>query len=252
MGAEVKAYLGERLSFAPLRALGARLIDAVYPPAGSDALGLEAARWARLHFLDNEGCEMCARPFADGLWLGVGGLCGSCTDKPFPFARTRAACLYDDASRDLILAFKHGDRLDLAPMLSRWLERAGRGLLVEADLIMPVPLHPSRLRQRRYNQAAELARPVARRLNRVYAPDLLRRIKATSQAGKGAEARWRAVRDAFAAPERAKAQIAGKRIVLVDDVFTTGATLKACAQTLLKAGAGAVDVCVLARAVTAL
>lgn len=252
MGAEVKAYLGERLSFAPLRALGARLIDAVYPPAGSDALGLEAARWARLHFLDNEGCEMCARPFADGLWLGVGGLCGSCTDKPFPFARTRAACLYDDASRDLILAFKHGDRLDLAPMLSRWLERAGRGLLVEADLIMPVPLHPSRLRQRRYNQAAELARPVARRLNRVYAPDLLRRIKATSQAGKSAEARWRAVRDAFAAPERAKAQIAGKRIVLVDDVFTTGATLKACAQTLLKAGAGAVDVCVLARAVTAL
>lgn len=252
MRAEVKAYLGERLSFAPLRAFGARLIDAIYPPAGSDALGLEAERWARLHFLDNEGCAMCARPFANGLWLGVGGLCDACTQTPFPFARTRAACLYDEASRDLILAFKHGDRLDLAPMLSRWLERAGRDLLMEADLIVPVPLHPSRLRHRRYNQAAELARPVARRLNRIYAPDLLRRIKATSQAGKGAEARWRAVRDAFAAPERAKALVAGKRIVLVDDVFTTGATLKACAQTLLKAGAASVEVCVLARAATSL
>lgn len=247
LGAEVKARLDERLSLAPLRAFAAHLIDAVYPPADSDAQGLAAARWSGLRFLDGEGCEMCARPFADGLWRGAGGLCDGCTDQPFPFLRARAACLYDDASRDLVLAFKHGDRLDLVPMLSRWLERAGRDVLAQADLIVPVPLHPSRLRHRRYNQAAELARPVARRLGRAYAPDVLRRTRAATQAGKSFDARWQAVRDAFAVPERARAKIAGRRVVLVDDVFTTGATLKACAQTLLGAGAGGVDVCVLAR-----
>jgi ComF family protein len=245
--AEVKAYLADRLSLAPLRALGAHLLDGLYPSADGGAHGLDAAHWARLNFLEHGVCEMCAHPFAGGLWLGAGSLCEACTGAPFPFQRTRAACLYDEASRDLILSFKHGDRLDLAPMLSRWLERVGRDILSEADLVLPVPLHPARLRHRRYNQAAELARPLARRFKLSYAPGLLRRIRPTSQAGKSAEARWQAVRNAFAVPPRAHPRLAGRRIVLIDDVFTTGATLKACARTLLAAGAAQVDVCVLAR-----
>jgi len=246
--AEVKAYLGERLSFAQARAAGAHLIGMIYPP-DTDGRGMAADHWSRVHFLDREGCEMCARPFRGGLWLGAGSLCTDCSDAPFPFLRTRAACLYDDASRGLILAFKHGDRLDLARMLSLWLERAGADVLAEADLIVPVPLHPLRLLHRRYNQAAELARPLARRLGRVFAPDVLRRTRRATQAGKSRDARWQAVRDAFAVPERARMHIAGRRIVLIDDVFTTGATLKACAHTLLQAGAARVDVCVLARAI---
>lgn len=249
LSAEVKTYLDDRFSWAHLRSASAHLLDAVFPARQAESLGIDAARWSKLHFLDGDGCEMCARPFAGGLWFGAGSLCNACAEAPFPFARTRAACVYDTASRDLILAFKHGDRLDLAPMVSRWLERAGSDLFKEADLIVPVPLHPFRLLRRRYNQAAELARPVARRLGRTYHADLLRRIRSTGQAGKGARQRWETVRDAFAVPPRARVVVKDKSVVLVDDVFTTGATLKACARTLLAAGAARVDVCVLARAV---
>ena len=156
LGAEVKARLDERLSLAPLRTFAAHLIDAVDPPADSDAQGLAAARWSGLRFLDGEGCEMCARPFADGLWRGAGGLCDGCTDQPFPFLRARAACLYDDASRDLVLAFKHGDRLDLVPMLSRWLEA---GLDPMKTFILPggspagAQLHVARTVARRAERA---------------------------------------------------------------------------------------------------
>lgn len=144
---------------------------------------------------------------------------------------------------------KNGDRLDLAPMLTRWLERAGADVIAEADIVMPVPLHPLRLLHRRFNQAAELARPVARRLGRTYLGNALKRTRQTHQRGKGAQARWENVRGAFAVSMRDQKRIQGKRIVLIDDVFTTGATLRACADTLLKAGAASVDVCVLARAV---
>ncbi len=112
---------------------------------------------------------------------------------------------------------------------------------------MPVPLHPSRLRKRRYNQAAELARPLAREAGVAYLPEGLKRIKQTKPQGNSSEARWENVRTAFAAGDLKR--LAGKRILLVDDVFTTGATLRACARTLLAAGAHSVDVLVLARVV---
>ncbi|MDI7775335.1 ComF family protein [Asticcacaulis sp. EMRT-3] len=267
--AEVKAYLADRLSLAYLRAPVARLIDAIFPhqilpshapqsdlmPEAAAELaggaGLDRRRWSRLHFLDHDGCEMCARPFDGGLWLGEGALCRFCSETPFPFGRARAACLYDDASKALILGFKHGDRLDLAPMLTRWIERAGADILAEADLIMPVPLHPLRLLHRRYNQAAELARPVARHVRRPYLAHALRRTRMTNQRGKGAQARWENVRGAFALSPDGQKRVAGRRVVLIDDVFTTGATLKACALELLRHGAASVDVCVLARAVPA-
>ena len=153
-----------------------------------------------------------------------------------------------DLSRDLILQFKHADRIDLARLFSLWLERAGADLIAEADAVVPVPMHPLRLIRRRYNQAAEMARPLARRSKIAYWPGALERNRAgESQAGKSGSGRRRNVAGAFVCPERWKAKVAGKRILLVDDVLTTGATAEACAKALLKAGAGAVDLAVVAR-----
>ena len=259
---EVKAFVDDHLTASHIRASMGHALDTVFPPhrfdsaedAPPEALmgaGLAATNWSRMRFLDHDGCDMCARPFEGGLFLGVGAHCDDCTDKPFPFRRARAACIYDEAVSGLILGFKNGDRLDLAPMLTRWLERAGADVIAEADIVMPVPLHPLRLLHRRFNQAAELARPVARRLGRTYLGNALKRTRQTHQRGKGAQARWENVRGAFAVGPRDQKRIKDKRIVLIDDVFTTGATLRACADTLLKAGAASVDVCVLARAVLA-
>ncbi len=215
---------------------------------------MAAEAWNRIRFLDNEGCDMCARPF-DGLHFGVGGqeglgnLCQACEAKPFPFVKTRAACVYGEASREIVLGFKHGDRLDLRPMLVRWLQRAGAEILSEADAVVPVPLHWTRLLGRRYNQSAELARPLARLTGIEYLPDSLHRVRMTKQQGRSPEARWDNVRNAFALPKGEEKRIKDRHVVLIDDVFTTGATLRACAVTLLKAGARRVDTLVLARAV---
>jgi ComF family protein len=154
---------------------------------------------------------------------------------------------YDEHSRGPILALKHADRLDLAPAFTRWLERSGRALLAEAELILPVPLHPLRLWTRRYNQSAELARALARRSGKTFAPLALRRIRATPSQGAmvSARARRRNMKGAFAVPQGDV--VKGRTILLIDDVLTTGATAEACAKALLKAGAGAVDLAVVAR-----
>lgn len=257
IAAEVKEFVAT-LSLAPLRSAALDAIDIVFPPHGlakdgDEPLlqgGMEPGQWSRIRFLSDEGCDMCARPFDGGLHYGKGALCSGCAEKPLPFKRTRAACLYGDASKDIILAFKHADRLDLTPVLTCWLERAGADLLAGADILVPVPLHPVRLRERRYNQAAELARPMARRAGLIYAADALSRVKATkSQGHASARMRWDNVRNAFAVTASGRKQVAGRHIVLIDDVFTTGATLRACADTLLKAGARQVDTLVIARAV---
>ncbi len=248
MASEVKAFVAARLTLAPARALAAHAVDLTFPPdaeADHHPSGVPSHAWSKIRFLADEGCDMCARPFLGGLHFGHGALCSDCADKPFPFTRGRAACLYDAASRGLILGFKHGDRLDYAPMLVRWLERAGADLWGDADAIVPVPLHSSRLRKRRYNQAAELSRPLARRIGLDYWPDALVRTRATRPQANSPAARWENVRTAFALKPGAK--VAGKRIVLIDDVFTTGATLRACARVLCAAGAAQVTVVVLAR-----
>ncbi|MFT4089394.1 MAG: ComF family protein [Asticcacaulis sp.] len=234
------------------------IINFAAPPQSVQATGLSARNWSAIRFLSDEGCDMCARPFDNDLYIGTGGLCESCLTHPFPFRQTRAAALYDEASRGLILAFKHADRLDLRPVLTGWLSRAGTDLLSQADVIVPVPLHPSRLFERRFNQAAELARPLARQHGRDYVADALQRIRPThkqiSQArtAKGRMAERKAnVKEAFAVTQAGQRRLRGRHILLVDDVFTSGATLTACAETLLKSGARQVDCLVLARAVTA-
>jgi ComF family protein len=225
-------------------------LDLIFPPQSLDggaaplAGGLSAPTWSRIHFLDGPVCDGCGAPFE----YEIGARCAACLAKPRAFDAARAACLYDEASRDPILKLKHADRLDLAPMLARWLSRAAADLLDEAEAIAPVPLHPMRLLRRRYNQAAEIARPLSRLADLPYLPDVLVRRRATdSQGGKSGSGRRRNVAGAFVVPPSRVRQVQGRRILLVDDVMTTGATLEGCARALKAAGAARVDVAVVAR-----
>jgi ComF family protein len=232
------------------RASARSLLDLIYPPQALDggprplSHGLSATAWSRVQFIAEPLCDGCGVPFE----FSLGERCAACLARPRAFARARSAVIYDEASRDLILQFKHADRLDLAPLLTGWLGRAASDLLAETDAVAPVPLHPLRLLKRRYNQAAELARPLARSHGLTYLPDALIRKRATeSQGGKSGSGRRRNVAGAFTVVKGRRKQVEGRRILLVDDVLTTGATAEACAKALLQAGAAHVDLATLAR-----
>jgi ComF family protein len=231
------------------RALWRGALDLIFPPQSLDgapamAGGFSAAAWSRISFLDGPVCDGCGTPFE----YDQGGRCVACTAKPRAFDAARAACLYDEYARDPILKLKHADRLDLAPLLARWISRAARDLIAQADAIAPVPLHPGRLLSRRYNQAAEIARPLAALNGVAYLPDALVRRRATeTQGGKSGSGRRRNVSGAFEVPAGRVGQVAGRRILLIDDVMTTGATAEGCARALKAAGAARVDVAVVAR-----
>jgi ComF family protein len=157
---------------------------------------------------------------------------------------------YDDVARTLVHAFKYGDRLDLAPMIGRWMGRAGHELFEGADALVPVPLHWRRLWTRRFNQSGALAEAISRESGVPVAHVALRRVKATAQqVGLSRKDRARNVQGAFSVDAAGKAQIAGRRLILIDDVLTSGATTDACARALLRAGAAQVDVLVFARVV---
>lgn len=233
-----------------LAAATRRALDLVLPPQALDGgarpqtVGLSAQAWSRIAFIEGPVCDGCGLPFEYD--QGPGVRCPACAARPRAFARARHACLYDDHSRDLILKLKHADRPELAALFSLWLSRAAAELLEAAEVVAPVPLHPLRLFARRYNQAAEIARPLARRAGLDYLPDALARTRDTkSQGGKSGRGRRMNVRGAFVVADSAR--VAGKRVLLVDDVFTTGATAEACAKALLAAGAAGVDVACVAR-----
>lgn len=238
----------------PLR----RALDLVLPPRclGCGALvedqgALCSACWSAVTFLADPLCRRCGLPFAyDEATGGLPGLeCGACLAEPPPFGRARAVMRYDDASRPLLLSFKHGDRTEAAAPYAAWLARSGRDLVAEAELVAPVPLHWRRLFARRYNQAALLARALARREGLPEIPDLLLRRRATPSQGRLTRAeRHRNVAGAFAVNPRRATALEGRRLLLVDDVMTTGATVAACSRAALRAGAAGVDVLVLARA----
>jgi ComF family protein len=196
---------------------------------------------------------LCARcgiptPVVDATAQAGSLRCAACLREPPRFACARAAIGYDGASRALVLGYKHGDRLHAVPAFARWMAAAGRELLVDADIVAPVPLHWTRLAWRRFNQAALLAQSVARLAERRCVPDLLvRRRRTASQGEYGRLERRRNVRAAFAVPRRHRDRIAAARIVIVDDVLTTGATVEACAEALTAAGAMRVSVLTLAR-----
>ncbi len=234
-----------------LRGLGRGLLDLLLPPRTFDGgpaqtRGLSAESWSRVTFLDDPVCDGCglALPFDSGAVEH----CPACQARPRAFGRARAACVYDEHSRDLILKLKHADRTDLSGLMARWLSRAAAPLLEEADAIAPVPMHPGRLLRRRYNQAAEIARPLARAAGVAYLPDaLIRQRDTVSQGGKSASGRRRNVAAAFIVPESRRHRVIGRRIVLVDDVLTTGATAEGCARALKAAGAAEVTLAVVAR-----
>jgi ComF family protein len=233
-----------------------RLLDSVLPPLClacneivAEPGALCAACWPGFTFIAAPHCARCGAPFAED--LGPDAQCGACLKRPPRFRKARAALVYDDKSRRLVLPFKHGDRTDMARGCGRWMTRAAGDLLAEAELIAPVPLHWRRLFTRRYNQALLLARAVAARDRKLrIVPDLLRRARWTgSQAGLKAEERRKNVRRAFELHPRWTEAVRDKAVLLVDDVLTTGATAEACALTLQRAGARHVDVLTLARVI---
>jgi len=207
-----------------------------------------ASCWPDIRFLSRPHCEACGFPFEFD--HGADARCAACYREPPLYERARAVFRYDDASRQALLAFKHADRTDVAPAFAGMMVQAGSELLADADLIVPVPLHRRRLTSRRYNQSALLALALAKITSVAAVPDLLVRNRATpSQGGLGAKARHRNVAGAFALRPRRGSQLPACRVLLVDDVFTTGATVSACTKTLLRGGANAVDVLTLARVI---
>ncbi|KAB2873598.1 MAG: ComF family protein [Pseudorhodoplanes sp.] len=223
------------------------LCPACREPVG-EATGLCAACWSKLSPIERPFCERLGIPFAYD--PGPGILSMQAIADPPSFTRARAAVRYDDVARTMVHALKYGDRLDLAPAMGRWMARAGREILDDADTIVPVPLHWRRLWARRFNQSASLANVVSRLSSVPVSFEALKRVKATpQQVGLSKAERAQNVQGAFRVPAGGKADIARRRVVLVDDVLTSGATAEACARTLLRAGARQVDLLVFARVV---
>lgn len=230
--------------------------DVLFPPVCPGcrvAIGRPAAVcpecWKEIAFIEPPYCAVLGLPFAYD--QGSGALSPQAIAEPPPFARLRAAVLYRNLAARLVASLKYGDRTDLAPLMAAWMARAGSELLADADVVVPVPLHPGRLWRRRFNQSAELARRIAKAREGhalAYVPLALARVKPTpSQVGLGRAERLANVRGAFKVRPDRRAAIEGKRVLLVDDVFTTGATVASATRALKRAGADDVDVLTFAR-----
>ncbi|MHA6333599.1 double zinc ribbon domain-containing protein [Qipengyuania sp. CAU 1752] len=238
-----------RDSFAPV-------VDLVYPPrcplcgsAIEQPSGLCVTCWEGLVIPSEPSCSTCQRPLPSQSQQDFDEpiFCAPCLAQPPRHAGIAAATLYNDTSRQLVLRFKHGGRIALAGMMARLM--AGRlGEVGKGTVIVPVPLHRWRLWRRGYNQAALLARELAKSTGANLALDALVRTRATpSLGGLGKEARKRALANAIAVNRRACAKIAGRSLILVDDVLTSGTTSQACVHALLKAGAREVRIACFAR-----
>ena len=210
--------------------------------------GLCAPCWSDLSFIAGSLCARCGTPFE--LARGNDAVCGACVRDPPVFDRARAALRYDDAAKRLIVTFKRADRTEIAPLLARWTFTAGGDMLADADWLVPVPLHRWRLFWRRYNQSSLLANALGRQSGvGVLHQGLVRTRFTPSQSSLSRVARLSNVAGAFAVGKGAVDTIPGSRVVLVDDVMTTGATVSACGRQLVDAGAARVDVLTVARVV---
>src|ERR1700727_832374 len=204
--------------------------------------------WAKRSFIAPPFCPRLGIPFVYD--PGPDMLSMEAIANPPAYTRARAAVRYDDVARTLVHALKYQDRTDLTPAMGRWMARAGRELLGEADALVPVPLHWRRGWSRRYNQSGALARVIEWQTGVKLVSEALRRVRPTQQQiGLSRTERASNVQGAFKVAADRKADIAGRRVILVDDVLTSGATAGACAQALLRAKAAQVDVLVFARVV---
>lgn len=249
-----------------MRRLAARALDIVLPPrclaTGApvvEAGQLSAEAWAEIGFLGAPQCAICGFPFEYD--QGLGALCGPCTRQAPPYDWARAVMRYDGGGRGLVLGFKHADRIHGAPLFGRWLAGLCVAALDPADdgapvLVVPVPLHRRRLLKRRYNQAGLVAyamvKDIAMRRSKLMLeviPDLLVRHRNTPSQGGHAGLRKKNIRGAFEIHRRHREMLAGRRVILVDDVHTTGATLSECARVLQSGGAHAIYALTLARVI---
>lgn len=210
--------------------------------------GLCPACWRDMPFLRGLVCDACGLPLP-GVGEGDAGvLCDDCLTLTRPWVRGRAALAYRDAGRRLILMLKHGDRPDLARPASVWLEAAGRNMFTPETVLVPIPIHWSRLVRRRYNQSAELTRALSRRTGLAHCPDALARGRKTPvQDGLTADGRFLNVAGSMGAHPKRAQMLRGRDVCLVDDVMTSGATLAVAAEACLEAGARQVCVLALAR-----
>ena len=227
--------------------------DLVLPPtcpgcgrAVGDGHALCAGCWSTIRFIAPPLCPVYGTPFAFD--LGEGIVSAEALADPPPFRRARAAAVYGDVARRLVHQMKYYDRPHLAATMAKAMVRAGEPLLSDCSLIVPVPLYRWRLWWRRFNQAALLAANISRLSGVPYDPFVLERVKSTrQQVGLSATQRAENVRGAFRVPEAMRVKVAGRDVLLVDDVYTSGATAKAATRALLRAGAAAVDVLAFAR-----
>lgn len=235
-----------------------QILDTILPPrcivTGDivDRQGMISPQaWGQLNFISDPQCDRCGFPFDfdDGA-AKKGNFCAACLKVPPIFSQARSALIYDDISRDVILGFKHGDQTQAVPSFIPWLLRTGEEILARSDYLVPVPLHRWRMLRRRYNQAGLIAQYLSKETSIPVFLDLIERKKATvTQGHLKANERQRNVRNAFTVPDNYREKIRNKHICLIDDVYTTGATINECTKILLKAGASSVNILTLARVV---
>lgn len=230
------------------------LMHMIYPPrclncgemVESD-FGLCGPCWRDTPFIGGVVCDLCGTPLPGGE-IGEIAHCDDCLAIARPWTRGRAALVYDGTGRRMVLALKHGDRHEIVQPAAGWMVRAARPILDPDSVIAPVPLHWTRLLRRRFNQSALLARAISRETGLPHCPDLLRRMKRTEVLdGKGRDQRFAALSATIKVPRNRAELIRNRAVLLVDDVMTSGATLAACADACLAAGATQVCVIVMAR-----
>ena len=249
------ASLGTRAKKAA-QTLALHTLNLFYPPACMSCRGAVSAAhtlcptcWTQVRFIERPYCERLGTPFAQD--LGPGLLSPECMADPPVWNRARAVCAFDEGpARHIVYRFKYWDRMEVAHPVGLWMARAGADLLEEADLLIPVPLHRMRLASRRFNQAMALAQSVSDNCGVPVDAHVLERNKPTPpQVGLSKLQRAVNLQGAFSVGEEAKMRISGRRLVLVDDVLTTGSTTNAAARVLLRSGAANVDVLTFARVV---
>nr|WP_234999455.1 ComF family protein [Roseovarius albus] len=230
------------------------LTRAIYPPGClicgeqvESAFGLCPACWKDVPFISGLCCDLCGVPLP-GEDMGFEEVCDDCLSVLRPWSKGRAALIYRDQARRLVLALKHGDRQDIARPAAGWMAQIAAPLIDRDTIVAPVPLHWSRMLRRRYNQSALLGAELAKVVDRPYCPDLLlRRRRTQSLDGKSPKERFAILEGALVVHPKRRHLLKGRSVLIVDDVMTSGATLAAAARACLEAGAEDVRIVTLAR-----